>query len=348
MKNRLLLLCCLLTLGACDAPPANDGKGGREGRAIVVEMAVAQGEHVARAIERIGTLHPRREARLSLPQEGQLLELPYHEGERVAEGALLARLDDTLLRAQLKKGQAQRHQAEEDLRRLERLRKSRVVTEDELTRAATLLEVARAEEEALQVQLRQTRLLAPFDGVISQRLAEAGDTVSSFSHLLSLMDVSGLKTELTLSEMVLPELAVGDELSLTIDALGPERFRGTIARIHPQVDALSRQGVIEVMLDPPPAGAMPGQLCRVTLPLRGAVRLLVPHMALRRDSRGEFLFVVNGDNRVERRAVVSGLHFDERVEILDGLRAGERIITRGFLGLSEGSTVAAAGAATTP
>ncbi|MCW8917210.1 MAG: efflux RND transporter periplasmic adaptor subunit [Gammaproteobacteria bacterium] len=348
MKNHSLLLCCLLTLGACDAPPANGDRGAREARAIVVEMAVAQGEHVARVIERIGTLRPRREARLSLPQEGQLLELPYHEGARVEEGALLARLDDTLLRAQLKKSRAQRHQAEEDLRRLERLRKSRVVTEDELTRAATLLEVARAEEEALQVLLRQTRLLAPFDGVIGQRLAEVGDTLSRFSHLLTLMDVSSLDTQLTLSERVLPELAIGDELSLTIDALGPERFRGTLARIHPQVDALSRQGTIEVLFNPPPAGAMPGQLCRVTLPLRGAVRLLVPHTALRRDSRGEFLFMVNGDNRVARRAVVSGLHFDERVEILDGLRAGERIVTRGFLGLSEGSTVAAASAAVTP
>jgi membrane fusion protein (multidrug efflux system) len=313
-----------------------------------VETARAQSDSVTRTIERNGVLRPHREARLSLPQEGQLLELPYHESAQVKEGALLARLDDTLLRAQLKKSQAQLNQAEQDLQRLKRLQKSRVITEDELARAVTMLEVARAEEEELQVLLRQTRLLAPFDGLISQRLAEPGDTVARFSHLLTLIDVSSLYTQLTLSEMVLPGLAIGDEVSLTIDALGPERFSGTIARIHPQVDAQSHQGTIEVMLSPPPAGALPGQLCRVALPLRGAVRLLVPYSALRRDTRGEFLFVVNEHNKVERRATVSGLHFDERIEILHGLRPGERIVTRGFLGLNEGGAVTEAGDAATP
>jgi RND family efflux transporter MFP subunit len=348
MKIRLLLLCCLLALAACDGPPATGAKPPQGDRATLVETALAQSADVTRTIERNGSLRPLREAHLSLQQEGRLLTLPYHEGEAVEQGALLAQLDDTLLQAQLKKGQAQRLQAEQDLKRLQRLQSSRVIAEDELARAVTLLEVARAEEEELQVLLRQTRIMAPFSGVISERLAEPGDTVSRFSHLLTLIDVHSLYTELKLSEMVLPGLAIGDAVSLTIDALGPKQFSGTIARIHPLVDEASRQGTIEVMLSPPPAGAIPGQLCRVALPLRSRARLLVPYNALRRDTRGEFLLVVGNGNKVERRAIVSGLHFDERIEILRGLSSGERIVTRGFLGLSEGSTVKLAGDTTTP
>jgi membrane fusion protein (multidrug efflux system) len=339
MIYRLSLLCCLLALAACDSPPEQGNNTPRGKQAVVIEASTAKVLDVARTIERNGSLRALRTVALSLQQEGRLLELPFHQGDRVSKGELLARLDDTLLRAQLKKAQAQRRQAELDLKRLKRLKNSRVVAEDELARAATALDVARAEEEALQISLQQTRILAPFDGTISARLAEPGDTVSRFSHLLSLIDTRSLTTELKLSELVIAGLAVGDKVTLSIDALGPQRFGGTIQRIHPLVDEASRQGTIEILLTPPPAGALPGQLCRVKLALRSSNRLLVPYNALRRDSRGEYLFVVNDTNKVVRRGVVSGLHFDEQVELLDGLTPGERIVTRGFLGLSEGSVV---------
>jgi RND family efflux transporter MFP subunit len=348
MKKPHLILCFLLALSACDSPPGNGAKAPPGDRAVIVEAALAQLSDVARTIERNGNLHAHREVRLSLQQEGVLLTLPYHEGDQVAQGALLAQLDDALLRAQLKKAVALRHQAEQDLNRLKRLQSSRVVSEDELARAVTALDVARAEEEELNILLQQTRITAPFDGIISQRLAEPGDSLSRFSHVLTLIDISHLTTELQLSEMVLTGLQIGDEVSLSIDALGPQRFAGTLKRIHPVVDEVSHQGTIEVILSPAPAGAQPGQLCRVRLQLRGRARLLVPYNTLRRDTRGEFLFVIDSGNKVERRSIVSGLHFEEMVEVLDGLSAGERIVTRGFLGLSEGGTVKLAGGKPTP
>lgn len=339
MTRRLPLLCVLLLLGACNGPSQQDAKAPRGKPAILVETAVAEARDVQRQIVRNGSLRALRAVQLSLQQEGVLLELPFHEGDHVTKGELLARLDDTLLRAQLKKAQAQRHQAEQDLSRLKRLKNSRVVSEDELARAVTALDVTRADEEELQIRLQQTRLLAPFDGIISERLAEPGDTVPRLGHLLSMIDTSSLTTELKLSELVIAGLQQGEAVSLTIDALGPQAFNGTIQRIHPLVDESTRQGIIEVMLTPPPEGAMPGQLCRVTLPLRNSNRLLIPYNALRRDTRGEYLFVVGKDKRVERRSVVSGLHFEEMVELLSGLQPGERIVTRGFLGLGEGSPV---------
>ncbi len=338
MKKPLLLISCLLLLNACGEQPGK-AKKPRTEPSIAVESATAQLSDAMRTISRSGSLRAERTVRLSLQQEGTLLELPYHEGDRVKQGTLLARLDDTQLRAQLKKSEAQRRQAEQNLKRLKRLQSSRVVSEEELAQAVTALDVARAEEEELNIRLQQSRLAAPFSGVISERLAEPGDTLPRFSHVLSLIEADSLYTELQLSEMVLPILKVGDTVSLSIDALGPQRFEGSIARIHPVVDEASRQGTVEVRLSPPPAGAQPGQFCRVELQLRSSGRLLVPYSALRRDTRGEFLFIIKGDQTVERRPVISGLHFDEMVEILDGIEAGERLVSRGFLGLGEGAHV---------
>lgn len=348
MKKRYFLLCSLLALSACDSPPANGGKSPQGKRAVVVETALVQRADITRTIERNGSLRPHREVHLSLQQEGRLLELPYHEGDRVEKGDLLVQLDDTLLRSQLKKSQAQRHQAEQDLKRIKRLQNSKVVSEDELARAVTALNIARADEEELTIHLQHSRLLAPFSGLISERLAEPGDSLPRYHHVLTLIDTRSLYTELKLSEMVLAGLQVGDKVSLSIDALGSQQFIGTLERIHPAVDQTSHQGTVEVLLNPPPAGARPGQFCRAQLQLSSSNRLLVPYNALRRDTLGEFLFIINKDNKVERRAIVSGLHFDQRVEITDGLIAGERIVTRGFLGLSEGSKVKLADDKTTP
>lgn len=342
MKKRHLLPCLLLVLSGCNNAPENGARKARGERPVLVETVVANSVEAARTIERNGSLRAEREVKLSLQQEGALLELPFHEGDHVSQGSLLARLDDTLLRAQLKKSQAQRHQAAQDLKRLQRLQSSRVISEDELARAKTALDVARAEEEELSIRLEQARILAPFDGTISERLAEPGDAVARFSHVLTLIDTQRLSTELKVSELVLDGLQLGDEVSMTIDALGPQHYSGTLHRIHPKVDEASRQGTIEVLLNQPPQGARPGQLCRVEMTLRKNNRLLVPYNALRRDTRGEYLFVVNSEKRVERRAVISGLHFDEMVELLDGVNSGERIVTRGFLGLSEGGLVSEA------
>jgi len=329
----------MLFLSACDSSPTSGAKASRDKPAVLVNTVLVKQDDVSRTIERNGSLQAHREVRLSLQQEGLLLTLPHHEGDRVSQGDLLAQLDDTLLRIQLKKAQAHRRQAEQDLKRLKQLQSSRVVSEDDLARAVTALDVSRAEEEELRILLQQARITAPFDGIISQRLAEPGDSMSRFSQVLTLIDTHRLYTKLKLSDMLLTGLQLGDEVSLTIDALGPQRFSATINRIHPVVDESSRQGTIEVILNSTPAGARPGQLCRVQLQVHSSSRLLVPYSALRRDSRGEFLFTVDGNNKIKRQPIVSGLHFDEMVEILKGLNIGERIVTRGFLGLSEGSTV---------
>lgn len=337
-KIKLLFLCVVSALMACNDVSQKGGKKPAD-RAIAVESMLVKRTDISNTVERTGTLQPLRRARLALQQEGLLLALPYHEGDRVEKGELLVQLDDTLTRAQLKKSEAQRRQAELDLKRLRRLQKSRVVAEEEISRAVTALDVARAEEEELRIRLQQTHLLAPFSGTISARLAEPGDTLPRFSHILTLIDTQSLLTELTLSEMVIAGVQLGDKVAITIDALGSTPLSGSVERIHPALDASSRQGTIEVRLDTLPPGAQAGQLCRATLRLNRQQRLLVPYNALRRDERGEFLYVVNAEERAERRSVVSGEHFEDQVEIRDGLSAGERIVIRGFLGLSHGSTV---------
>lgn len=332
----VLTLLGLLTACTEPAPPAATAP--RTPPAHVVETAPVAVVPVTQSANRTGTLRARREVRILPQEEGRLLALPFFEGDRVNQGELLLQLDDSLLAAELKKATALRRQAALDAQRLERLAQNRLVSDEELARARTALDTAQAEEELLQTRLAYTRIQAPFAGTISARLAEPGDVVPRFAHVLTLTDMSSLVTEITVSELLLPALAVDDTVQLQIDALGTQTFTGRILRIHPAIDPATRQGTLEIALQPLPPGARPGQLCRVQLSGRPQPRRLIPYAALRRDNHGEFVFTVE-EGAARHVPVVTGQQFGEHIELVEGPDSGSAVIIKGFLGLAPGAAV---------
>lgn len=305
----------------------------------LVEVASAVVQPVERVSVHTGTVKARRLLRVFTQEEGRITALPFFEGDRVRKGELVLRLDEALLRTQLDKAVASRQQADIDLKRLQGLTGRQLVSEDEIARARTAVEIARAEELALQTRLGYTVERAPFDAVVSARLAEPGDVVARHTHVLTLTDPGSLVTEVPVSELVTPYLKVGDPAEVRIDALGALALAGRILRIHPALDPRQRRGLVEVALDPVPPGAQPGQLARVTLRVAEGDRLLVPFAALQRDRDRELVYRVDGGGRVTRVGVRSGGRHGNAVEVLEGLAPGDRVVTRGFLGLREGLKV---------
>lgn len=332
------LLTALLLLGGCgEQAHKTDGKSAD--KPVTVSVIEVQSEPLAQTVVRTGTLRARRSVRLHSQEEGRIEELPVYAGDRVAAGAVLVKMDDRLLRAELNKLEATRRQAVLDYARVQRLAERKLVSTDELQRAETALRVAEAEESLLKTRLGYATISAPFAGMISERRVEPGDAVPKFAHLLTLVDPASLYTEVAVSELLLPTLKSGDAVQLTIDALGDTRFTGRIGRIHPTIDPATRQGVVEIALDPVPDGAQAGQLCRAYLPGELENRRSIPLTALRHDAGGEFVFLVAADNTAQRRTVRSGIALGERVEIVDGLDDGDRVVTRGFLDLAPGKPV---------
>jgi RND family efflux transporter MFP subunit len=327
-----------LTLAGCPSPDQGKPEP-RAPSAHLVTAVVAERTQVAGHHERPGSLRLRRLVRIHSQEEGRVTRLDVFEGDRVETGQDLVALDRTLLQAELDKTRATREQKRLDLARLEGLLKRKAVSEDEIAQARTALTVAAAEERLLETRLAYTRIQAPFAGVITQRLVEPGDFVAKDRHLLTLADPASLVAEVFVSELILPLVQVGDPATVRIDALGDARFQAQVLRIHPTLAEASRQAIVELTLDPIPAGARAGQFVRATLDTAAVERLLVPFPALRRDRAGEFVWLVNTEGRATRRAVRSGLRFADRVEILEGLEPGERVVTRGFLGLAAGKAV---------
>ncbi len=334
LLSTLLLLGFLLT--ACNDSDKARSKSKKSAHIVESVAASYQAVSIERTIA--GTLQAIREVRIISQTKGLLTELPVYPGDKVSKSQLLAKLDDSRLQAELLKAKASLNQAKLDLRRLKDLAPRQLASESEIAQAKTQKDIAAAELQLKQTELAYTRVIAPITGVISKRLVEPGDALPVHTHILSLLDTSHLKAEIHISELLLPLISTGNDVDITIDALGDSVFKGRIARIYPSIDKVTRKGTIEVVLDPVPEGALAGQLCRVTIYTAKKQRLMIPYEAVRHDKQGAYVFTI--DNNVAKRTnITTGIQVDEQVEVLQGLTDQQAIIHRGFFGLKNNTAV---------
>lgn len=330
------LLASSLLLSSCN--DAADKPKKKKRPAHLVETTQVVLESVGLTQLRTGTLTPSREVKIYNQEEGAITEMPFFEGDRVSKDDVVVRLDDKILRANLTRAEATHRKSKLDLQRIRDLYKKKLSSDEALNRSETELAVAAAEVDMLTTRLGYTIIRSPIDGIVSKRLSEPGNIAERYTHLSTISDHSTLITEVNVSGLMVAHLAIDDKVTVTIDALGNEVFSGRISRIHPNLDPLTRRGTVEITLTPVPADARPGQLCRVKFNTRTAKRLMIPFRALRRDSEGEYVYRLDG-NRAKRSAVTSGLRIGEKIEVLQGLEADQRIVTRGFLDLTDNKQV---------
>jgi membrane fusion protein (multidrug efflux system) len=333
----MLFLSMLVFLSGCGKSEQPVAK--KSPKPHLVEVITAQQQVVAIKRERTGTLKAIQEIQIFNQQEGRIIALPFYEGDRVKKNEVVARLDGRLLEAQLARASALRLKAEKDVKRISGLVDRRLTSQTEFTRVETELAVAQADEKVLQTQLDYTTLHAPISGIVSARLTEPGNIAERYTHLLTISDQRSLITQVPVSELLLNKLQLGDPVAVSIDALndtqipGNQTQQGKITRIYPNLDPVTRTGTVEIELNPAPVGARPGQLARVTLRTQEAKRLLIPFMALRRSTEGEYVFTVDEQQQAHASAVVTGLRIDDAIEILSGIDSGAQVVVRGFTNL---------------
>ncbi len=338
-----LLLCQLLS--SCDNSAQTSTSKHREQQALHrVEVITAENKAVALTQTVSGTLEAVTRIRLYNEESARISKLPYHEGDYVKKGTLLIELDNELLKTDVAKARAAKEQAKLDLSRLKKLLPKKIATEEEVARAGTELDLAIAEEKRQLTRLLRTRIKAPIDGLITERLYEPGDMLAQQSHILTIIDPTALRLKASLAERWLPLVKKDQMVTLSIDALGDTDFSAKVVRIHPTINASTHKGIIEILLSPVPEGAAVGQFSRARIKLSATNRLIIPVHTIHYDPNGAYVFRVNEDKDAntsvaEKVYFEQGQQFAAVAEILSGLNPADRIVSRGFLGLRSGKKV---------
>ncbi len=335
MKKTLLPLLLLLLAGCEQTQQASP----RQQAATPVEVAtVSRSPLVAHRIL-TGSLQAVSTVRIFNEEVGRIINLPFYQGDAVEKDAIIASIDASLIQAELNKAQANLKQAKVDVKRINSLYRKKLVSEDELARARTAFDTTSAEVSLLQTRLSHTEIKAPFNGIISERLKETGDVVPVHSHILTIFDPNEIKIVVPVSELLLSNIRIDDKVQVRIDALGEKQFPAIVKRIFPTINPQTRKGRMEIQLESIPEGARPGQLCRVTVDTQTTERRNIPFSGIRHDSKGEFVFRVMPDNKVESVRVQTGILLGNQMEILEGLEIDDRVVVKGFIGLRDGKQI---------
>jgi RND family efflux transporter MFP subunit len=339
----LLSLLAAGSLGAC-APRAEKAvlpaPGPAPARAVRVTRPATRIETgLARAT---GTVRAREEATLAARATGQILRVRAAVGDRVRAGAPLVEMDPANARIALQNAralerlaQASLAGADQDLARGQVLFEQQSMPEASMEKvrtarelAAAQLDQARAAVRAAQQQLSDATLVAPFDGVVTAKLRNAGDTVTLMpvTPILALTDVDHLEVRLALPEALEPFVTPGQSIE-AVTTPGGRRFAARVRVKGAVIDPATR--TLEVLADVArgdSAGLRPGSLVNVDLGgLASRDGLFVPTTALRGQGGKSWVFVAAG-GRAEIRAVEVTPVNPGTVAVKSGLDAGADVI----------------------
>lgn len=293
-------------------------------------------------VEIVGTLRAERRTEISSKIMAAIQEFNVRAGDRVEKGAVLVRLDDRDLKAQLEQArqavaatEAAMKNAEQDFKRNKDMLEQKVISQQQYDAADARLKVAQAElnrareaASGAETMLSYTVIESPFAGVVVDKLADVGDTASPGRPLLVLYDPSAFRLEAAVPEALASPLAVGGELIVRLDTLNT-RSRGKIVEIVPQAEAASRSVLVKVSVPHDPR-MVEGMFGRLLIPSRERIRYCLPLSAVRPAGQLRFVDVVGPDGALERRQIKLGEHSEQgRIEVLTGVEAGERVVLYG-------------------
>ncbi len=216
--------------------------------------------------------------------------------------------------------------------------------EEDILQARAQLAQAEAGLAAVEVQIRDSTITAPFAGTITQRNVEPGETVSSanvpsVTPLFVLSQVDDVYVELIVPAQHRAELQPGQPAEMAVDGLPGRTFRGRVEEIRPAADAASRTFGVKVRVANPQGILRPGMFARGAIIVgvrHNILQILEP--AVMTATSGPIVFVVR-DGRAIRQAVTLGAHRDGLVEVTSGLSDGDAVVVQGQDALTDSQPV---------
>jgi len=354
------------------APAAQQRRAGRftaEGPVPVLATTVTRAD-VPVYLDAVGTIKALNTVTVRPQVDGRLLSVNFKEGDDVKKGDVLARIDPVIYQAQLDQAIAKKAQDEAqlanskiDLERYERLAATAAINKQQadtqralVAQNTALVQADQAAIDNARAMLGYTTITAPLDGRTGIRMVDEGNYVRSADSTSAIVVITQLRpisALFNLPQQELPQLnSAVAKGPLTVEAQRSDTDevidRGVLRVVDNQVDQTT--GTVKLKAEFPNANLQlwPGQFVNIRLLVDTLKQVVViPTGAVQRGPTGTFVYVVKDDNAVAMRPIVVQKQDEIQTVVKSGLEADERVVTTGFVRLTEGSKVAV-GSANTP
>jgi RND family efflux transporter MFP subunit len=318
-----------------------------------VTVVVPGAQAVDRTVSATGSLAARREMPVGVAGEGGMVARVLVEpGQWVGAGQVLATIDRSVqaqtaasLAAQINVARSDLTLAQAELDRAQSLVDRGFISKADVQRRIATRDAAAARLKVSQATLSEQRarnarldIRAPAAGLILTRGVEPGQIVSNASGVLFRMARGGeMEMRAQLSESDLQAIHVGSRAQVT--PVGDTRaFAGQVWQLSPVIDPQSRQGIARIALSYDPS-LRPGGFASATIVAGDATLPELPQSALLSDDKGNYVYVVDAQNRAQRRGVTLGAVTADRVAVATGLTGRERVVLSAGAFLNPGQVV---------
>lgn len=337
-----IALLAFMFLGGGSKDQAASEGAAAEGRGQIptVSVVVPGRSQVARVVTASGALAARRDQPVGVAGEGGLVRAVLVDaGSWVGQGQVLATIDRSVqsqqaaqLAASVQAARADAALAQNEFERSQALVGRGFVSKADLDRkraardaAAARVNVAQAQLNATRAQIGRLDIRAPTSGLVLARSIEVGQVVSPGSGALFRLAKGGeMEMKAQLSQQDLPFVKAGMPASVT--PIGSDRtFSGSVWQVSPVIDPTSRQGEVRIAVPYDPA-IRPGGFAEAKISAGATTAPLLPQSAVLSDEKGNYVYIINGKNEVERREVKIGTVDDQGVTIAQGLTGQESVV----------------------
>lgn len=344
MKRSLITLSTIIAVSflaiSCNSEAENGMNNGNErARLIPVETITIEMGSFEDFIRLTCTVEALEDALISSETSGRILSIA-QRGQSIRKGDVIAQMDDRVIRAQYEAASTMFELADDTFNRLEVLYADSIISTQDFRSAKAQRDQAKAQLDATEKQLRDARLIAPFNGRVEERFIQTGELINPGMPVVRLVNTNRVRIIAGVPESYSGQIKEGSEAIVNFRALNLRDIRSRVSFAANIIDGATRTFLVEIELDNRDELMKPEMVADVRLKrqsIKNAV--IIPRTAVIRDESGTNVFIakeVNGRKEAELRAVTTGMASGSIIQILDGIRDGEEVVVAGISTLSAG------------
>lgn len=307
-----------------------------------VVVAQARTERVLETLPRVANIQANEMVEIKSETDGVVQEILFEEGQRVEKGQLLVRLDETKLAASLAQAEANFKLSAANFERSKQLFDDKLISQQEFDQNAAVFQANQANIDFTRRQLKDARIYAPFEGVVSSRQVSPGQIISKNTIFTWLIDYDPVKVEFYVPEKFLGQVKEKQKIEVTVEAYPNQKFYGDVFFVSPYVDPTNRTAQVKAAIPNPETRLRPGMFASLDLTL--VVRenaTVIPEAAITQVlTNGQAMVIaVDDGGTAQLRKIRTGVRMVNSVEVMEGLKPGEKVIVEGLQKVVPGAPV---------
>lgn len=314
------------------------GAGQMKQPALPVEIILAKTKLLSADIEVPGTILANESTEIRPEVSGRLVQLNVREGSFVSNGALLAKLYDGDLQAQMRKLEVQLKIAEQTENRQGQLLKIQGISQQEYDISLLQVHNLKADIDIISEAIRKTEIRSPFSGKIGLRNISPGAYITPATIITTISQVNQLKIQFNIPEKYGAQLKNGQNISFTIDGT-LKKFTASVIASEVKIEENTRSLAIRALINNSDPVLIPGAFAKVRVVLgKNENAIMIPNEVILPQGREKLIYLYSGGKALQK-AITTGVRDSSNIEVLSGLNVGDSVITTGLLYLKPGGDV---------